>query len=74
MLKRKVYQELLKWKEKVSDFVHENGAEVLYLPWYMILFFMQEKEPEKLIYEIDLGGLQRELREINFIRLRLTRL
>ena len=34
MLKRKVYQELLKWKEKVSDFVHENGAEVLYLPWY----------------------------------------
>ena len=57
MLKRKVYQELLKWKEKVSDSVHENGAEVLYLPWYMILFFMQEKEPEKLIYEIDLSGL-----------------
>ena len=26
----------------------------MYLPWYMILFFMQEKEPEKLIYEIDL--------------------
>ena len=52
----------------------EQEKDVLYLPWYMILFFMQEKEPEKLIYEIDLGGLQRELREINFIRLRLTRL
>ena len=35
----------------------EKEADVLYLPWYMILFFMQEKEPEKLIYEIDLSGL-----------------
>ena len=35
----------------------EKEADVLCLPWYMILFFMQEKEPEKLIYEIDLSGL-----------------
>ena len=35
----------------------EKEADVLYLPWYMILFFMQEKGPEKLIYEIDLSGL-----------------
>ena len=35
----------------------EKEADVLYLPWYMILFFMQEKEPEKMIYEIDLSGL-----------------
>ena len=35
----------------------EKEADVLYLPWYMILFFMQEKEPEKLIYEINLSGL-----------------
>ena len=35
----------------------QKEADVLYLPWYMILFFMQEKEPEKLIYEIDLSGL-----------------
>lgn len=35
----------------------EKEADVLYLPWYMIFFFMQEKEPEKLIYEIDLSGL-----------------
>ena len=34
----------------------EKEADVLYLPWYMILFFMQEKEPEKLIYEIDLSN------------------
>ena len=35
----------------------EREGDVLYLPWYMILFFTQEKEPEKLIYEIDLSGL-----------------
>ena len=37
--------------------IFEKEADVLYLPWYMILFFMQEKKPEKLIYEIDLSGL-----------------
>ena len=35
----------------------EQEKDVLYLRWAMILFFMQEKEPEKLIYEIDLSGL-----------------
>ena len=35
----------------------EREGDVLYLPWYMILFFTQEKEPEKMIYEIDLSGL-----------------
>ena len=38
-----------------ANIEEEDG--ILYLPWYMILFFRQEKEPEKLIYEIDLSGL-----------------
>ena len=33
----------------------ENG--ILYLPWYMIMFFQQQKEPEQMIYEIDLSSL-----------------
>lgn len=35
----------------------EEDGEILYLPWYMILFFQQDKEPEKMIYEIDLSSL-----------------
>lgn len=35
----------------------EEDGEILYLPWYMILFYKQEREPEKMIYEIDLSGL-----------------
>ena len=35
----------------------EEEGEILYLPWYMILFYKQEREPEKMIYEIDLSGL-----------------
>ena len=33
----------------------ENG--ILYLPWYMVMFFQQQKEPEQMIYEIDLSSL-----------------
>ena len=35
----------------------EEDGEILSLPWYMILFYKQEREPEKMIYEIDLSGL-----------------
>lgn len=35
----------------------EEEEEILYLPWYMIMFFRQEAEQESLIYEIDLTGL-----------------
>lgn len=33
----------------------ENG--IFYLPWYMVMFYRQERIPEKLIYKIDLSGL-----------------
>ena len=102
MLRRKTYQDLLKWKNGTSGkalciigarqigkttlirefgkneyehhamqteqwkFEHcivfsksnvevENG--ILYLPWYMVMFFQQQKEPEQMIYEIDLSSL-----------------
>lgn len=49
------------WKfEKNIVFSKSNvveEGEILYLPWYMILFYKQEREPEKMIYEIDLSGL-----------------
>lgn len=49
------------WKfEKNIVFSKSNvveEGEILYLPWYMILFYQQEREPEKMIYEIDLSGL-----------------
>lgn len=35
----------------------EEEEEILYLPWYMIMFFRQEAEQESLIYKIDLTGL-----------------
>ena len=35
----------------------EEEEEILYLPWYMIMFFRQETEQESLIYKIDLTGL-----------------
>lgn len=35
----------------------EEEEEILYLPWYMIMFFRQEAEQESLIYKIDLNGL-----------------
>ena len=39
-------------KENIEQ---EDG--ILYLPWYMVIFSRQEKEPEQMIYEIDLSGL-----------------
>lgn len=38
-----------------SNVEAENG--ILYLPWYMVMFFQQQKEPEQMIYEIDLSSL-----------------
>ena len=35
----------------------EVENEILYLPWYMVMFFQQQKEPEQMIYEIDLSSL-----------------
>lgn len=35
----------------------ERKGKILYLPWYMIIFFKQEKQPQQLIYEVDLSGL-----------------
>ena len=40
-----------------------NGVEILihegieYYPWYLSMFYQQEKEPERFIYEVDLAGL-----------------
>ena len=28
-----------------------------YHPWYLSMFYQQEKEPERFIYEVDLAGL-----------------
>lgn len=38
-----------------GNVAEEDGIE--YFPWYMILFYQQEKEPESFIYEVDLAGL-----------------
>lgn len=35
----------------------EKENDILYLPWYMIMFFQQQKEPEQMIYQIDLSNL-----------------
>lgn len=35
----------------------QKEENILYLPWYMIMFFKQEKMPEKMIYQIDIGDL-----------------
>ncbi len=35
----------------------EKEDNILYLPWYMVMFFRQEKAPEKMIYEIDISGI-----------------
>ena len=34
----------------------ERG-DVLYLPWYMVMFFRPQKAPESMIYEVDISGL-----------------
>lgn len=31
--------------------------DIIYLPWYMIMFFRQEPFPDKMIYQVDLSGL-----------------
>ena len=31
--------------------------EIEYYPWYLSMFYQQEKEPERFIYEVDLAGL-----------------
>ena len=31
--------------------------EIEYFPWYMVMFYQREKEPEHYIYEVDLSGL-----------------
>ena len=35
----------------------QKEENILYLPWYMIMFFRQERMPEKMIYQIDIGDL-----------------
>ena len=49
------------WKFKRAVVFSKENIEqedgILYLPWYMVIFSRQEKEPEQMIYEIDLSGL-----------------
>lgn len=35
----------------------ERDGEILYLPWYLILFYQMDALPEKLLYQVDLSGL-----------------
>ena len=35
----------------------EQKEEIEYFPWYMVMFYQREKEPEHYIYEVDLSGL-----------------
>lgn len=35
----------------------EQKEEIEYFPWYMVIFYQREKEPEHYIYEVDLSGL-----------------
>ena len=39
----------------LKDFTKE---EIEYFPWYMVMFYQREKEPEHYIYEVDLSDLQ----------------
>ena len=54
-LDRALQVENWKFKESVvfskGNIESENG--ITYLPWYMVIFFHQEKEPDQMIYEID---------------------
>ena len=58
-LDRALQVENWKFKESVvfskGNIESENG--ITYLPWYMVIFFHQEKEPDQMIYEIDLSDL-----------------
>lgn len=35
----------------------EKEENIEYFPWYMVMFYQREKEPEGFIYEVDLSGL-----------------
>lgn len=35
----------------------EREGEILYLPWYMVMFLKQECQPEQMIYDVDLSAL-----------------
>ena len=35
----------------------ERQNEILYLPWYMVMFLKQQSSPETMIYEVDLSSL-----------------
>ena len=35
----------------------ESGDEIEYFPWYMILFYRPQQEPESFIYKVELAGL-----------------
>lgn len=37
--------------------IKSNGFSLNYFPWYMVMFYQREKEPENYIYEVDLSGL-----------------
>ena len=38
-----------------GNVMEKEGIE--YYPWYLSMFYQQEKEPERFIYEVDLAGL-----------------
>lgn len=40
---------------KSGNVEQKEGIE--YFPWYMVMFYQREKEPENYIYEVDLSGL-----------------
>lgn len=46
--------------KKATVFCKDNvqfEGEITYLPWYMIMFVKPDRQPEKMIYEVDLDGL-----------------
>lgn len=53
--------EVENWKfGKKYVFCKENvevAGEVIYLPWYMIMFYKADEVPKNLIYEVDISGL-----------------
>lgn len=35
----------------------EREDQIEYFPWYMVMFYQHEKEPDRFIYEVDVSGL-----------------
>ena len=35
----------------------ERNGDILYLPWYMIIFYREQELTGQMIYEVDLSGL-----------------